>query len=43
MKEDENLKEKTKMSAESIRDLFMTCVRKTYFTFNKKLYVQVNG
>jgi len=43
IKDDKELDKKTKMSAESIIELFKTCVKKTYFVFNKKLYIQVNG
>lgn len=43
MKRDQNLSNKTTMSAESIIDLFKICVQKTYFVFNKKLYIQING
>ena len=43
MKDDEKLEEKSSMSAESLRDLFSTCVETTYFVFNGTLYIQVNG
>ena len=40
---DENLKEKTKMTPDEIIQLFKICVERTYFVFNKKLYGQVKG
>ena len=43
MKDDPKLHEKTTMSAESVTQLFKLCVQKTYFVFNNKLYVQING
>ena len=43
MTNDPNLSKKTTLSAESITKLFKLCVQKTYFVFNKKLYIQVNG
>ena len=43
MVNDPDLHKKTTMSAESITSLFKMCVQTTYFVFNKKLYMQVNG
>ena len=43
MKDDEELHKKTTMSAENLICLFKLCVRTTYFSFNKKLYQQVDG
>ena len=43
MVNDPDLHKKTTMSAESITSLFKMCVQITYFVFNKKLYMQVNG
>ena len=43
MVNDPDLHKKTTMSAESITKLFKMCVQTTYFVFNKKLYMQVNG
>ena len=43
MKEDPKLAEKTTMSAENVIKLFKICVQTTYFVFNKKLYIQVDG
>ena len=43
MKNNKDLHNETTMSAESIIELFKTCIQKTYFVFNKKLYIQVNG
>ena len=43
LQNDKNLHAKTKVSAENLVGLFRTCVEKTYFVFNKKLYQQVNG
>ena len=40
---DENLAEKTKVSANNMVKLLKICVQKTYFVFNKKLYQQING
>ena len=40
---DTNLKEKTSIPAKDLVDLFKICVKKTYFSFNKKLYQQING
>ena len=43
MVNDPDLHKKTTLSAESITKLFKMCVQTTYFVFNKKLYMQVNG
>ena len=43
MKDDPNLAEKTTMTAENVIQLFKICVQTTYFVFNKKLYIQVDG
>ena len=43
LSQDENLKDKTTMSAENVITLLKICVRQTYFVFNKKLYIQVDG
>ena len=43
MIDDPDLSKKTTMSAESVTKLFKMCVQKTYFVFNKKLYMQING
>ena len=43
MLNDKEFKDKTTMSVESIITLFKICVRKTYFVFNKKLYLQIDG
>ena len=43
MLNDENLGSKTAMTAEQITKLFRTCVTRTYFQFNQKLYQQVDG
>ncbi len=40
---DEELSNKTTISAENVIKLFKLCVETTYFVFNKKLYVQVDG
>ena len=43
MKNDKDLPKKTTMTAENVIKLFKLCVQKTYFVFNKKLYIQING
>ena len=43
LKQDQHLNKRTNMSPESIIRLFRLCVEKTYFMFNGKLYLQVNG
>ena len=40
---DNKLHEKTPMKAKSVMKLLTICVENTYFMFNKKLYIQVNG
>ena len=40
---DEELHKKTTMSAENLITLFKLCVGTTYFSFNKKLYQQIDG
>ena len=43
LSQDEDLKGKTTMTAENVITLLKICVSQTYFVFNKKLYVQVDG
>ena len=43
MRNDKDLYKKSTMSAENIIKLFKLCVQKTYFVFNKKIYIQING
>ena len=43
LSQDKDLKDKTTMTAENIITLLKICVNKTYFVFNKKLYIQVDG
>ena len=43
LSQDEDLRGKTTMTAENVTTLLRICVSKTYFVFNKKLYVQVDG
>lgn len=43
LENDEKLYSRTKLSPESIIKLFKICVGKTYFMFNRKLYLQING
>ena len=43
LKGDEELKTRTSMKPNSIIELLRLCVKKTYFTFNKKLYMQIDG
>ena len=40
---DENLKKKTPIPAKELMLLFRTCLKKTYFVFNFKLYQQIDG
>ena len=40
---DNDLKNKTSMKAESIISLLEICIENTYFMFNKKLYLQIDG
>ena len=43
LSQDSDLKSKTSMTAENVTTLLRICVSKTYFVFNKKLYIQVDG
>ena len=43
LKNDEELHKRTKLKPESIMRLFKLCVQNTYFSFNGRLYMQVNG
>ena len=43
LSQDEDLKNKTTMTAENVITLLKICVSQTYFVFNKKLCVQVDG
>lgn len=43
LKNDEDLAEKTTMSADDLMELFKICVKTTYFVFNQKLYKQIDG
>ena len=43
MIKDENLQDKTSISAENITTLFKICVETTYFVFNRNLYQQIDG
>ena len=40
---DENLKKKTPIPAKKLMKLFRTCLKRTYFVFNRKLYQQIDG
>ena len=40
---DENLKKKTPIPANKLMKLFRTCLKRTYFVFNRKLYQQIDG
>ena len=43
LRSDENLKKKTPIPAKELMLLFRTCLKKTYFVFNFKLYQQIDG
>ena len=43
LKNDKDLKSKTPIPAKELMKLFRTCLKMTYFVFNSKLYVQIDG
>jgi len=43
LQNDVNLRSKTEISSHDLINLFKICVKKTFFAFNQKLYVQVDG
>ena len=43
LKNDKELKKKTPIPVKKLMKLFRTCLKKTYFVFNLKLYLQVDG
>ena len=41
--QDENLNKKTPIPAKELMKLFRTCLKRTYFVFNQKMYQQIDG
>ena len=41
--QDRELKTKTPITASKLMKLFRTCLKKTYFVFNRTLYLQIDG
>ena len=40
---DENLNKKTPIPAKELMKLFRTCLKRTYFVLNQKMYQQIDG